>query len=302
MPDFTSHMLFGNKCMRQAAPELKEILTAEPSAFFWGLQGPDVFFYHKPLAKGSIVVGIGHRLHSCDVNRLFILMQSFIEKNLEDENLCALLSYFYGFTLHYFLDFYCHPYVGALTRKRFENERKKESGIHIDVEGRLDDALYANSFIEKITDFKIKKFYTIDSEKFAVIERMWQSVTRDLFRFVFDDGVLVESMKSTVRFNALFYRGNRFIRALSKVLEAFLGCPYFISGHFKSNKDVPAYLNLEKEPWLHKGDGLEHNESYSELFDLAMKTGGEFIAAHMQALEEGEIIDPQFVGTFEYGL
>ena len=73
-------------------------------------QGPDILFFSTNLFNHKKVNKIGNYVHKHNTKNLFINMVSYI-KNNHLENNDELISFLYGYIMHYALDTKVHPYV-----------------------------------------------------------------------------------------------------------------------------------------------------------------------------------------------
>ena len=49
MPSMYAHQKFGNDVLYLLPKEVRERIAEQEDLYHIGLQGPDIFFYHKPL-------------------------------------------------------------------------------------------------------------------------------------------------------------------------------------------------------------------------------------------------------------
>ena len=129
MPAFYTHSCFGERVAEQLDGQLKEMIMKHYSIFEIGLQGPDIFFFYKPLKK-TFVSQYGNDLHSAPA-------ASFFEKNAgrigSAEERPETYSYLLGFLCHFVLDSSCHAYV--------EKAVKQYEIPHLEIEEELDKRL-----------------------------------------------------------------------------------------------------------------------------------------------------------------
>ena len=62
MPSMYAHQKFGNDVLCLLPKEVRERIAEQEDLYHIGLQGPDIFFYHKPLSWGEIPQ-YGNHLH-----------------------------------------------------------------------------------------------------------------------------------------------------------------------------------------------------------------------------------------------
>ena len=62
MPSMYAHQKFGNDVLCLLPKEVRGRIAKQEDLYHIGLQGPDIFFYHKPLSWGEIPQ-YGNHLH-----------------------------------------------------------------------------------------------------------------------------------------------------------------------------------------------------------------------------------------------
>ena len=107
MPGFYAHHRFGKAALTHLPPDLRAVCENNRAQFDIGLQGPDLFFFYKPLSANR-VVKYGHHLHKISAYPFFEHALSVIERTGVDSGAYA---YLLGFICHFILDSQCHGYV-----------------------------------------------------------------------------------------------------------------------------------------------------------------------------------------------
>ncbi|HBV46955.1 MAG TPA: hypothetical protein DEF08_09630 [Eubacterium sp.] len=106
-------------------------------------QGPDILFFSTNLFNHKKVNKIGNYVHKHNTKNLFINMVSYI-KNNHFENNDELISFLYGYIMHYALDTKVHPYViykGGIFDKK-KKDTYKYNSKHSDIESYIDTCKY----------------------------------------------------------------------------------------------------------------------------------------------------------------
>ncbi len=169
MPASYTHFNFGQEVFEVLPKEIKEIISPNIKAYYIGLNGPDIFFYYKPLSSNSIN-RYGHRLHREAAYEFLNNAKGYIRETKDEVS----FAYILGFICHFILDSQCHPYIseamrrskishaeieaefdGFLMRRNNLNPRRHSAGEHI-----ADDRVIASHispFYEKIKDDEIYK-------------------------------------------------------------------------------------------------------------------------------------------------
>ena len=117
MPDFTTHVLFGELLLSRMPQEMREEALAAGAAYFWGAQGPDPLFYAGGLKGDNALRKLGGQMHRRHPQQLLEeLVRSARDASPEEKPL--LKAYALGFLAHYCLDRQVHPYVYFLVERR----------------------------------------------------------------------------------------------------------------------------------------------------------------------------------------
>ncbi len=124
MPANYTHYRFG-KCVLQVFPEsLNDIVSHDLQAFYTGLHGPDLFFYHRPFSGHSLRT-YGTRLHDEPAAAFFEKGAEVVRCADQDTTLCYLL----GFLCHFVLDSACHGYIDEYERIHHVSHAKIEAEL-----------------------------------------------------------------------------------------------------------------------------------------------------------------------------
>ncbi len=108
MPAFVAHYQFGQDTLDRLDSDIRSKVLAHKPEYDIGLQGPDIFYYHRPYMKNRIS-DYGLQRHHQPANRMFAPIFAQVRKR-------ASLSYMFGLICHYALDRRCHPYVNGHSR------------------------------------------------------------------------------------------------------------------------------------------------------------------------------------------
>lgn len=120
MPANYAHHRFGKQLLPLLPPQERQCVQRFRRMFDMGLHGPDIFFYHTPLAK-TAVGALGSKFHA-------MTGQDFFPCACAAASSEAARAYLYGLLAHYCLDSLCHPYVrkivdiGEATHVALESE------------------------------------------------------------------------------------------------------------------------------------------------------------------------------------
>lgn len=107
MPTTYAHYRFGKEVLAKLDENERKIIEDNIDIFNYGVYGPDILFYYKPLVKNKIRK-LGSKNHHEDFVKIIEYAADKI-KNIEKPD--AYLAYMYGFICHFALDSYCHGYI-----------------------------------------------------------------------------------------------------------------------------------------------------------------------------------------------
>lgn len=138
MPTTYAHYRFGCDVLGSLPTEAQKIIAKNRALFDFGVHGPDLLFYYKPLGKNH-VNQTGYRSHE-RTGRDFFTQAAAVAQAAKDRE--AALAYLYGVLGHFTLDRECHPYVG----------RKEQTGVsHSAIEASFDRYLMEKDGLDPVT-------------------------------------------------------------------------------------------------------------------------------------------------------
>ena len=106
MPANYAHYRFGKEALPSLPAGARQCIQRFRRMYDMGLHGPDIFFYHNPFWKDSIVeLGVQFHLNKGT---------DFFARACKAAGSEAARAYLYGLLGHYCLDSACHPYVNRL--------------------------------------------------------------------------------------------------------------------------------------------------------------------------------------------
>lgn len=138
MPTTYAHYRFGRDVLKRLPPEMQQVIEAHRTLFDFGVHGPDLLFYYKPLGKNEIN-RTGYRNHERTGRDFFTKAIAAVQSAPDHD---AALAYLYGVLCHFTLDRECHPYVG----------QKEKSGVsHSAIESSFDRFLMLKDGLAPVT-------------------------------------------------------------------------------------------------------------------------------------------------------
>ena len=111
MPAVYAHKRFGERVFEFLPANLKEAFTPYKDCFMLGLEGPDVFFYHRPF-KANETRKRALQLHLNSAKSFFVSAANKINaQKVDNPEATAIAAYTAGFICHFTLDNACHPRI-----------------------------------------------------------------------------------------------------------------------------------------------------------------------------------------------
>jgi hypothetical protein len=241
-------------------------------------QGPDILFFYNiiNLKCGKNVRIFGKYMQKHNTQDFFINLIKYIkEKRLESNK--QVMSFLYGFIMHYALDMTIHPFVFYKTGRYNRRDKKtyKYNGLHSDMETYIDCYLIHNNEHIKPRKFKMYNYYC-NVNKFS---RPLNNTIDYVFKKTYGKDnmakIYFDSLKEMKLFLKIFrYDPTGIKKKFYKFLDMiFPG--YFIKKESLSydmdHKTKKHYLNLEKNKWNHPKDENEiYDYSFIELYHIAL--------------------------------
>lgn len=130
MPSSITHQLIADEALPSLPPDAARTAERNYDYYFLGAQGPDVFFFYRPLSKSEY--NLGKLLHRERVYDVFTLFSCYL-KTLAGEEKERTTAYIAGYISHYCADTAFHPFV-----YRFLEENNAGKFVHQQIENDWD--------------------------------------------------------------------------------------------------------------------------------------------------------------------
>lgn len=114
MPSCITHQLIAEEAAKLLPPELSACANAHPDYYFLGAQGPDVFFFFRPLSQKQM--NLGRYLHRYRVYDVFVALTEAPD-GASSFHRTRMIAYIAGYLCHYCTDVVFHPFVYAYLEK-----------------------------------------------------------------------------------------------------------------------------------------------------------------------------------------
>ncbi len=242
-------------------------------------QGPDVLFFYNitNLKKGKEIREFGKYVQKNKTQDFFINLIKYITDNKLHNNK-EVMSFLYGFIMHYSLDKTIHPFIFYKTGIFHKNKKEtyKYNGLHLDMETYIDCYMIYNNEKSIPKKFKLHNFfYNVDEFSNDVINTI-DYVFNTTFEKDNIGAIYYKSIKHMKTFTRLFrYDPLGTKKVFYKYID-FISLKRFLKkeplSYCVHHKRKIHYLNLEKKKWNHPKDENEiYNYSFIELYSIALK-------------------------------
>ena len=230
MSDFITHFVTAHRFLS----EREGIFSEEfKTAFYYGVQGPDLYFFHTPIS-GKEGVAFGNEIHDKCPKPIF---EKDIEmlKNASD----FYKGCYFGIMLHFFGDEIMHQYIGFLCSS---DERKY---AHIMYERDIDVYTYQEEFQESVHTAKLKRYYKPSDALAETIADFWR------LRYpgnLTNKKQVKKCMRNMLITSQTFAKSNCVMVGFMKLLE-IKRKDGFYTGHFKITHNIHV-MNYDNNPWM----------------------------------------------------
>ena len=277
MPAFVAHSLFGADVLDALPPQIKRLVQQYSAAYEWGLQGPDILFYHipRPSDGGGRLNRLGIRLHREKTDELWNLLIRYLRTIQNQADFNQSLAYVLGFCCHYALDSSAHPYIFYLQHQvEQELPLKKHRGLHNRLESDIDTDIHYLKTKRNIRYFHTHRCLRDDLGARDAVARMYRSLLRDLFEENTRVGVLLRCFDDALLETSLIM-GHTAPLLTAYAVDAAFGNRTALNAHIRRPVLTSDVLNLRHAPWGNLETGQTYEASYPELEARALCTAAE---------------------------
>lgn len=268
MPDFTTHHIFGQQVLTALSPAQKGAIEANFGAYCWGLQGPDLLYFHRHILAGSSLPQYGRTMHQLKTGALFEEFGRILVDRRQCQDYDIMRAYFFGFCCHYCLDSSVHPYVFSRQRDMEAGREMTDNRVHWELEAGIDDEIYQLVYGDDIRKFRVADYYKVNNDIKRAIALLYHLTLKNVYGLeasvkdlmaCFDDGVWI---------NNLLYDKLGCLRPAARLIQKLIGRDGQLTAHFKGGATDRDFLNLAHKPWPHIAESeAMHRESVPELME-----------------------------------
>lgn len=308
MPSTITHSYFANDVYNHLSVKNKELLYSDKEWLQTTGQGMDVTYFYNvmfPWRKGSDIRIFGGLFHGMKTYDFFSTLINYIKYN-DYQNNSEIIGYLYGQICHYALDKTCHPYITYKSGKYHKHDKNthKYNMEHSRIESLIDE--YFIKEREHIKPYKYKCYKLFDTRS---LSKKTKEVIDFTYKEVFNKPNFSTDYEKCIKDMKLFYRIFRYDPTGLKLLFyrfVDLICPltmrkkHAISYHNKL-KDMNNILNLNHNTWYHPVTKEKHNESFLDLYIIAMQDAIYMIENINKYIYEDKKIDlKKVIGNYSY--
>lgn len=272
MADFTTHHIFGQQVLTETTETIANCIASQPTVFCWGLQGPDLLYFHRAVVAGSPLPAYGRMIHGEKTGDLF----NFLANDLLSHRKCLdfdmLMAYYYGFCCHYALDSKIHPYVFS---RQYEIEEArgvppKDNSAHWILESGIDEELYPLVYNEDIGNFNVRDYYLATTNEKRTMGGLYARILWNVYGIRVQAKAVESCFVDGIWINQMLYDKKGQMKPFAVMLQNLLLHNKKFAGHFKSATPTENdFLNLQKRPWYHWGNGANCTDSVIDIMEDA---------------------------------
>lgn len=263
MPALYAHKRFGDEVTATLEGELKEVIQKFPLQFRIGLQGPDPFFFYRPILHTHVSKCAGD-MHN---EKADIFFQKAIRVIREKGRKSREYAYILGFICHFALDSECHPYVN-------QTEKRIQVG-HMEIEGEFEKYLLRKDKKNALS-YPVYKLIPTDVATVEAISSLFPNLTK---------AEIKESLVSYYVIKKVFTAPSQFKQAVINLLLKAAGVYKKYYGLMHTYHDNPACEETNKE--------LEM------LLQNAISVARDLILSYDESVREGEMLSARFGRTYD---
>lgn len=290
MADFTTHHIMGQQTLAALDEKIACKIESQLGAFCWGLQGPDLLYFHRAVLIGSKLPAYGRRIHGEKTSDLFNFLANDIISHRKCLDFDILLAYYYGFCCHYALDSKIHPYVFS---RQYEIEDAlgqppKDNSAHWRMESGIDQEIYPLVYDESISNFNVRDYYSVTKDEKRAIGGFYSRVLWNVYGLRVQAKDVQSCFVDGIWINQLLYDRTGAMKPFAVMLQSILKLNKQFLGHFKSATPTEEdFLNLSHRPWYHYAEQRQSTDSVLDIMAAAKELAVYLITVSDEAIHRG---------------
>ncbi len=252
MPDFWTHIIGGGMILEKLDnPPLQHAIKENRNLYNLGCQGPDIFYYNDfwpwiRQKKGPEAATAMHNEKTCDLfgNALeYTALQRF------NKDFSSVITYLAGFSAHYMLDRFCHPFV---------NERAHGHVEHKILEMGLDILLAQKTWSCPVHHLNPASAVDIKNSEIDIISYFYHELLLKVYCQDIGKGIVSASYNSMKMVHNILYSPRGLKRKLLSVLNLLLPADITIYMYAPlKKKTLPAEDEFNRF-LISLGEGVRH--------------------------------------------
>lgn len=264
MPALVTHHLFSASAVHSAKPYIASAAAADPMAFAWGAQGPDILFFYRPLMENS-VSALGHAMHERQVRQTF---HSLIRSCAALDTPSAM-SYLLGFCCHYALDRTVHPYV-TYVANYWLNPRypyRSHEQLHCLCESEFDRIMIRKELGTDSASFRAYGLLSVQKNARDAASKLLSDAAWNCYGRRLSPHTISRAMHSTLAVQRVLHYASGRRSDTVVTMEKILHSSGAVSAHIRPTKPLPVdCTNKCHDAWIDAS--IPHIRRYESFFDL----------------------------------
>lgn len=263
MPALYAHNRFGGDVIKHLDEDLQTILKKYYTQYRIGMQGPDPFFFYRPIMH-THVSKCGSDMHKEEAKAFFEKAVDVIEKKGRESREYA---YILGFICHFALDSECHPYV---------EEMVERIGVgHMEIEGEFDKYLLRADKKDALA-YPIYKYLPTDDMTVETIYKFFPKLKRTEIK---------ESLNTYRLVKKIFTAPNRWKQSIINLLLKIAGVYKKYYGLMHTYDDNPKCQKT--------------NQGLEKRYNQAILVATELIRSYDERVQRNVPLSERFERTYD---
>lgn len=290
MADFTTHHILGQQVMAALDEKIAKEVEDQAGAFCWGLQGPDLLYFHRAVVVGSKLPQYGRLIHGEKTGDLFNFLANDVISHRKCLDFSTLAAYYFGFCCHYALDSKIHPYVFS---RQYEIEDAlgqppKDNSAHWRMESGIDQEIYPLVYDDTIANFNVRDYYSLTREEKRAIAGLYSRILWNVYSLRVQAKDVESCFVDGIWINQILYDRTGAMKPFAVILQKVLKHNKQFLGHFKSAQpSAEDFLNLAHRPWYHYGEKRQCTDSVLDIMAAARDLAVELITISHRSFHQG---------------
>lgn len=301
MPALVTHHIFANTAADRAPSSVSEAISADPIAFSWGAQGPDILFFYHPLHTNS-VSRLGQDMHNRRIADTFSAVVSECAKSKDP----STVSYLFGFCCHYALDRTVHPFVTYMINYRLglRYPAFSQSALHHLCESEMDRIVIEKMYRTKSASFPSHRLLAYTPELGHTAYRLFHAAAESVYGTRLSSRQVSAAMHSMLRIQRMLQNptGRQASRMYS--LEKLFHSEGTLSSLMRPYTPLPVdCTNSAHDAWFDAA--TPHMRRYESFFDLlsrAERIAVRLMDCSLRSVQDGTRLPPELFSLNYMGL